>query len=505
MRTVDRLSASSTATWLRQSVDRFRGVLRARRPLVRGGWIVATVLALAGTAYWTALALVPVGTRYLNPERLLAKDDLIKAERALKAHGVDCHIEDRKIVVAADQYDQAASLWNKLELGPRSFDEIREPSQPWSSLIDPLDVRQRKALLNQERMLEGFLNELDGVMSSLVTIQYPCSKSTAARGKPSVFVSVETDVDHRLPPRTVDAILTILTSNLPDSSPQAITVMDRHGGPPYYDPRNPAASDRSRKGAREEEIRAAILSKIGWIRGVQVWVDLFDPPGVDSAAAPEPPGPLQRPEPLPAERSPAVGVNQPLALDEAEPPPPPRSPAPPVAPARGKPLERGRILVNVPRSSYYHMIWTGNDHREPSVEELHAAAVRTCEQIAKAVSLVVPDSWKLEVDTIADDLPVGRRVDLAAASETRRKAMDWGIVAAITALAVALLAALGSWIHVARRPARRAEAPSETRRYRADGDAETNPSERVRELVRRDPETAASVLQRWATQGGPLA
>jgi hypothetical protein len=133
--------------------------------------------------------------------------------------------------------------------------------------------------------------------------------------------------------------------------------------------------------------------------------------------------------------------------------------------------------------------------------------LRTREQIAKAVSLVVPDSWKLDVDTIADDLPVGRPVDLAAVSDTRRKAMDWGIVAAITALAVALLAALGSWIHVARRPARSAAPPSETRRYRADAgaDAESNPSERVRELVRRDPETAASVLQRWATQGGPLA
>jgi hypothetical protein len=282
--------------------------------------------------------------------------------------------------------------------------------------------------------------------------------------------------------------------------------MDRRGGPLYYDPRNPAARDRSRKGAREEEIRAAILSKIAWIRGVQVWVDLLDPPGVDlepAAAHGPPPGPPQHPEALAPERARAIAVNQPLVLEDSGPPLPSPTPAPPVAPVRSEPPERGRILVNVPRSSYFHMVWTGSNPREPSVEELHAAAVRTREQIAKAVSLVVPDSWKLEIDTISDDLPLGRPLDLAAASETRRKAMDWGIVAAIMVAAVAILAALGSWIH----RARRAAPPPETRRYRADAvaDAGSTPLERVRELVRRDPDAAASVLQRWATQGGPIA
>ena len=42
----------------------------------------------------------------------------------------------------------------------------------------------------------------------------------------------------------------------------------------------------------------------------------------------------------------------------------------------------------------------------------------------------------------------------------------------------------------------------ETRRYHVDTASEPGPSERVRELVRRDPEAAASVLQRWTGQGG---
>jgi type III secretory pathway lipoprotein EscJ len=387
VRTIDRLSYRSALPWLRQGVDRLRRALQARRPAVRWGLVLTAVLVLAGAGYWMTLAWVPVATRYLDSGRPLAKDDLIKAERALKAHGIDCRIEDRKLVVAAEQYDQAAAQLNKLDVGPRSFDEIRQPPQPWSSWVDPLEVRERKERLNQERMLEGFLNELEGVVSSVVSIHTPSAKAARGRSRPSVFVSVETEADHGLPARTIDAITTILTSNLPELSPEAITVMDRHGGPPYYDQRNPAASDRSRKGAREEEIRAAILSKIAWIKGVQVWVELLDRPGAEPAAAPPPPpapAPAQAegPAPPPAERSPNLVVNQPLVLEEPErsppvvPPAPAPTPAPatPVAPAR---VERGRILVNVPRSSYYHMIWTGSDHREPSVEELHAAAART--------------------------------------------------------------------------------------------------------------------------------
>ncbi len=519
MRTFDRLSSTAALPWLRQRADRLRRAFQARRPAVRWGLVLAVVLGLAGAGYWTALALVPVGTRYLDSERPLAKDDLIKAERALKAQGIDCRIEDRKIVVAAEQYGEAAAVWAKLDLGPRLFDEIRQPPQPWSSWVDTLEVRERKERLSQERMLEGFLNDLDGVISSVVSIHWPSAKASRGRSKPSVFVSVETEADHRLPARTIDAITTILTSNLPELSPEAITVMDRYSGLPYYDPRNPAASDLSRKGARAEEIRAAILSKIAWIKGVQVWVDLLDhpeatptpatAPAAAPAPAPAPPAPAERPEPPKADRSPALSVNQPVVLEEPERPPtqpiPLPAPAAPAAPAPAERVERGRILVNVPRSSYFNMIWTGADHREPTLEELHAAAVRTKEHVVKAVRLVVPESWPVEVDTIADDLPMGRPVALPPASDTRRKVMDWGIVAAITAAAVAVVAALGSWIQVARRPTRHPEPAPPSRSCRADSGAESNPSERVRELVRRDPEAAASVLQRWAAQGGPIS
>jgi flagellar M-ring protein FliF len=56
-----------------------------------------------------------------------------------------------------------------------------------------------------------------------------------------------------------------------------------------------------------------------------------------------------------------------------------------------------------------------------------------------------------------------------------------------------------------RRPARSPEPAVHARRYRVDSGDEPNSSERVRELVRRDPEAAASVLQRWTMQGGRVS
>jgi len=131
-------------------------------------------------------------------------------------------------------------------------------------------------------------------------------------------------------------------------------------------------------------------------------------------------------------------------------------------------------------------------------------AARTNERIEKLVKIVVPDSWTVDVFTIPDDVPLGRASVLAVGANARRKVTDWGIVAVIAA-AVALVTALASWIQAVRRPIRLPEPEVHTRRYRVDSGDEPNPSDRVRELVRRDPEAAASVLQRWTTQGGRVS
>src|SRR5205085_195343 len=80
---------------------------------------------------------------------------------------------------------------------------------------------------------------------------------------------------------------------------------------------------------------------------------------------------------------------------------------------------------------------------------------------------VVPDTWTVEVDTIPDEVSVDRPAALPSGSESRRKVIDWGIVAVVAA-ALAVVTALGSWIQLARRPARPTEPAFDTRRYRGD-------------------------------------
>ena len=130
-------------------------------------------------------------------------------------------------------------------------------------------------------------------------------------------------------------------------------------------------------------------------------------------------------------------------------------------------------------------------------------AARTETGVKKTIELVLPEqgTWKVDVDTIPDELPLIRPSVLPYPVESRRKALDWGIVGAVGA-AIAILAAVGSWLQVVRRSVRPPQTESRTSRYRADLASELSPSDRVRELVRRNPEAAASVLQRWTLRGG---
>ncbi len=128
---------------------------------------------------------------------------------------------------------------------------------------------------------------------------------------------------------------------------------------------------------------------------------------------------------------------------------------------------------------------------------------RTERQIRKAVAMVLAESasWKVDVDIIPDEVSWSRPSVLPNPDDSRRRVLDWGIVGAAGAV-LSILAAVGSWIQATRRAARIPEPARATRRFHADSPSEPRPSERVRELIRRNPEAAASVLARWANQGG---
>jgi hypothetical protein len=251
-------------------------------------------------------------------------------------------------------------------------------------------------------------------------------------------------------------------------------------------------------------------------------------PATDSrstAKKPQSPGSDNSPNrPLP--ETPAVAINRPLSLDPA-PPPAARSVTPdgsavtstantePASRAGGRiasepvaresSTERGRVWVKVPRSYYYNASSLPG-RKEPSQEDLQKLVVRTEELIRKGIDLVVPLpgalAWETTIDLIVDDGPMSRPPIVSSPTDARRVAVDWGIAGAMGATATALFMLVLRVLSVRRPPSRLepATAPGGLR-YHRGASATVGPSERVREFVRRNPESARSVLERWTSQG----
>jgi hypothetical protein len=102
---------------------------------------------------------------------------------------------------------------------------------------------------------------------------------------------------------------------------------------------------------------------------------------------------------------------------------------------------------------------------------------------------------------IQDELPIDRAPAAAVAGKSRRFAYDWALAGAAGAAAAGLVA-LATWIFGGRQPARRTGSFRGPHRYPRGSPATIPPTERVVEFVRRNPEAASSVLNRWTSQGG---
>jgi len=523
---MNRLSPNAAWARLHALAGRLGRSLSARHPAIRWALVLTVVGSIVALCYWAATAFSTVGVRYLASGARFSSEDLIKICRAFDEHRItDYRLDDRRVAVSADDFDEAAVLLAKMDVGRHSIEEIRSQPGAMSLLWETSEDRIKRDQLKRERILEAMIGQQSGVVWSLVSIHHSRTSSGVRNPpKPSAFVYLETEGDRQLPFRTVQAIPAILRGYEPDLNLHAITVMDRRGHR-YLDPSNPSLGDISRNRAREEELSEKILEKLDWIKGVRILVQVSLPHhdasntgrGVSSGTIAN--------QPHGGDRSVSndgnagtgsaglsggaatIAVNGPADL-EAEPPPTKPNTATSgsseSAGAAAEPgHESGHVLVNVPRSFYYNALVNKADHLEPSPEEFQLMAARTETGVKKTVELVLPvqGTWKVDVDTIPDELPLVRPAVLTYPVDSRHKALDWGIVGAVGA-AISILAAVGSWIQAARRSARPPEPATTTARYRADPASEPGPSERVRELVRRNPEAAASVLQRWTVQGG---
>ncbi|MDR3620937.1 MAG: hypothetical protein P4L85_16415 [Paludisphaera borealis] len=495
------LTPGRLLSWLRAR----RKALAGRSATLRWSLVALAVGGLSLAAYLAASAVAPGERSYLGAGRRYSSDDVHKIKKTLDKLRIEYQIiDDRRVAVAANNLDAAGAAVAKLELGPRTLTEIRDEAAKDRSWLDSPRDREVREEREQAQVLESLINGLPGIEGSFVKITRPKQRiGLRSVVRPMAFVQLETEGGRELPAGVIESITSILTVAEQGLTPHAITVMDRSGRP-YLDAANPALNAQSSTRARQEDLRRQILEKLDWITGIRVDVKLAAAEAIDQ---PEPKPVETKTSPNSGSSQPApniaVSLNRALSID-----PDPADAAPsaasPTSPVPAAPKLRGRVLVNVPRSYYYNASYMPGG-REPSQDDLRALMGRTETHIRNAVELVVLESpavaWEPpSIEMIQDEMP-DRMPATAAGGKSRRLVNDWATAGAAGAAAAALVA-VGTWVFGSRQPVRRSESSRGSLRYHRGSPATPPPTERVLEFVRRNPEAAFSVLNRWTSQGG---
>ncbi len=504
MRTDNPTSGASAIVRLRAQLNRGRRAFAAQAPLVR--WSVG--LASVAGLLLVASSATPVAPTVVNLRagQRFSLDEISKITRALEAKHIPFRLDEpgRRVEVESDHLSEATDLVSTLDIGPHALDDILSESSK-STVLEGMTEKQQRVLQGRNKMLGAMIRRFpdSGIASALVEIQRrtgrgglrPATSATA-------FVYLQTEDDRPISDQTVQKIQSLIVGAEPEVLRNAVTVFDQTGRH-YLDASNPTVGLRSLTRSREEDFVAKLLKELDHIKGVRVTVQLAPPP----APTPPPPSAVPPPPPPPAEEiGLPVVANQPVEL-EPEPMSKPPLPAPqPPQPASAPTPEPARVWVKVPSSFYLKM----KPNREPSSDELRQAAEKTEKQIKTAVELVIPrgefGTPQVTIDTIPDHQDA-KPAPLPSVVPESMRVPSWWVVGGSSGAAAVMLLLVGLRVAAARRPAARPAPAAEFGRYtKVDAGSERGPgpSERVRELIRLNPEAAASVLQRWTGQGGSI-
>jgi hypothetical protein len=161
----------------------------------------------------------------------------------------------------------------------------------------------------------------------------------------------------------------------------------------------------------------------------------------------------------------------------------------------------------VPKSYYLTKAALG---RDPSPDRLQPFIEQTESLIRAAVAHVVPPELTspgeppdVTIHIFPDVGPTNVSLRSQVATDARRP-LSWWIPAGVAGgCLMVVVSALGVRVLAWRRPVGGRVAAQRPGRYRSDAASEpgSGPAERVRELIRLNPEAAASVLHRWIGQG----
>jgi type III secretory pathway lipoprotein EscJ len=455
---------------------------------IGGRWVLAllALAALALAVYFTALD-EPGESGWLYGGHAFSHEDIAKITQALAANQIDAMADERgRVAVSLAKMARAHEILAKQDLALKSPGDRLDKALAMPNIWEGPEERRQRLNRVKEECFEDQIKEMDGIESASVLISRERSRRLNSAWDIKALVVLGVAAGRRVPSRTILAIQHMLAGAEIGLKPEAVTIIDKAGNRIYLTAENANLSFEAQIQAREEDLAAELLAQLNWIEGVRVSVKL------DRLAAP--PGAEAPPTDPPAA---VVAPNAPLDLESES------APAPQPQPAEPKPgvLGKARILIQVPISHYQRAFHLAGPHREPSTEDLRPYDEKTRQAIENAVKHVIPAGELAKLDIIKIPAPRPMPSVIAPmATEPSRHIPWWAFVAAASALVVfvfvagRMLAWQGSSGQTLRGP----------HRARADRDEPSGPSssERVRELVRRNPEAAAGVLQRWIGQGG---
>jgi flagellar M-ring protein FliF len=489
MRTEPPQPLTSALARLRLPAGWARRWLAARGTATRVGLLLVALSALGGIGYLASLDDPSELTwAWIYEGRKLSLDDINKISEALDASSIP-HLTDPagRVGVKPARKAEALGVLAKAKAVPHSVFDLSNDVDSGSPFDGPED-RDRRDNLNLERILKAQIEDLDpAIASALVRINRV--RKRGGYGAPSdvsSFVYLKTERGRELGHRVVEGIETFLTGAVPGLKPEAITVADQTGHK-YLAADNPVLKEQMQTHAQEETWRDKIAEELQHIPGVGVSVLL------ETVAVPIPPE---------VPPSAAVEVARPNGKIGIDPEPPLVAPVPPIPLTRTK----ANVWVKVPRSFYLLAFQAQSPSRQPTPEDLEPMRLRTEMLIRDAVEIHIPkeDMGIVKIGLIQDDLISSQPLLHPSATEVHR---PWLLPALSSAITLTSVAAIAGLVRLAtRRPSARPSRSAWRPGYVADGPSGPvpGPSERVRELIRLNPEAAAGVLQRWIGQGGAL-
>ncbi|HEX8201645.1 MAG TPA: hypothetical protein VF590_14270 [Isosphaeraceae bacterium] len=483
MRTDDPDPPAAVLDRLRARVARVRLWVAGREAGPRRALILGAVALLAAAAYLAVpaeradLEWIYGGQRFTPGQ--LTTIRAVLAERGIAPVKLDAR---GRVAIPLDRMTEAVAALRKRHIDDASIAEIRTEALQGSFLDGPDEHRQRQLRVH-ERSLKALIEKLAGVVQADVMINPLPSAGFGPRARGArALVQVQTEGDRPLPFKTIKLILQLLTGGTDyQLAPEAVTLLGRDAT--YLSPAEPGRLRLALAHAREEELADGVRARQAGIDGVRVSARL----AADPAAAAMPPDA-------------GAGTLPPL---------------PPESPGAGEPAW---ISVQVPEDYYRRVFGAIEPGRSPTSEDLAAYREQIDAQIRALAAQAVPvaELGGVTIEPIAAPAAGPSRpasVATAPSPGSPRRSW-WGPAVAAGAVGLPALAVL--FRLATRRPEARAPGPRRTPRPHLGVVAATTgpgtaddrgpgPLERVRDLVRLDPEAAAGVLQRWIGQGGHLS